>query len=144
MKEFEHIAGLCESRTLDKCECMQRLAGVHNGHLGLTAKALPLVTPIRYRLIAGAIVFATGSATELAAARNHNVACVEVSGIDAATGDDWSVVAIGRLHQTTDPRWVWPDEKPLPPAWGAPLADDFVALDIELLTGSSSTGICSH
>jgi hypothetical protein len=106
-------------------------------------KALPFVTPIRYRLIAGSIVWATGSSTELAAARNQNVACIEVSGRDAS-GDDWSVVAIGRMRETIDPRRLWPDEQPLPPAWGAPLADEFVALDIELLSGTTASGICPH
>jgi hypothetical protein len=144
MNNATHIASFCGPLALDKCECMRHLLHAHNGHLGLTAKALPLVTPIRYRLIAGSIVFATASPTELSAARHHNVACVEVSGVDATTGDDWSVLAIGRLRTTTDPRQLWPEEKPLPPAWGAPLADEFVALDIELLTGTSSSGTCSH
>jgi hypothetical protein len=144
MKINRHNAGSCEERALDKCECMHHLATAQIGHLGLTAKALPLVTPVRYRLIAGSIVFATGSPTELAAARNRAVACLEVSGVDASTGDDWSVVAIGRLRNATDPQLEWPDEKPLPPAWGAPYADDFVALDFELLSGSTSSEMCSH
>jgi hypothetical protein len=122
---------------------MRHLLHGQQGHLGLTMKALPFVTPIRYRLIAGSIVWATGSPTELAAARNQNVACIEVSGRDA-NGDDWSVVAIGRMRETIDPRHLWPDEQPLPPAWGAPLADEFVALDIELLSGTTTSGICPH
>jgi hypothetical protein len=138
-----HIATKCEPFALDRCDCMRRLLRGEHGHLGLTAQALPFVTPIRYRLIAGSIVFATASPTELAAARSQNVACVGVSGQDE-TGDDWSVVAIGRLRETTNPRHERPDEPPLPPAWGAPLADQFVALDIELLSGTTTSGTCPH
>ena len=123
---------------------MGRLAGDHLGHLGLTAKALPVVHPIRYRLIDKALVFATASSAELASARNHAVACVEVSGVDVSTREEWTILATGRLREVTDPTLASSGEKPLPPAWGTREARRFVALDIELLSGTTSAVACSH
>jgi nitroimidazol reductase NimA-like FMN-containing flavoprotein (pyridoxamine 5'-phosphate oxidase superfamily) len=118
-------------------ECMRRLAAAHVGHLGFTAKALPVVTPIRYLLCGQAIVFATGSATELRSAHNHAVACVGISGVDQSTGAEWTVLATGRLRGADDSA-TSAGAQALPPAWGAPDAKRFIALDIELLNGCAT------
>jgi nitroimidazol reductase NimA-like FMN-containing flavoprotein (pyridoxamine 5'-phosphate oxidase superfamily) len=116
---------------------MRLLAAEHIGHLGLTAKALPVVTPIRYRLFGESIVFATGSATELRAARNHAVACLGIAGVDQSAGTEWTVLATGRLREA-DHSSTWLGDQRLPPAWGAPAAKHFVVLDIELLHGCAT------
>jgi nitroimidazol reductase NimA-like FMN-containing flavoprotein (pyridoxamine 5'-phosphate oxidase superfamily) len=116
---------------------MTFLASEQFGHLGLTVKALPLVAPIRYRLLGQAIVFATGSDAELHSARLHAVACIEIAGVDRSTGAEWTVLATGRLREAEDPS-TWPGDRPLPPAWGAPNAKHFIALDIELVNGCAT------
>jgi hypothetical protein len=128
-------AELCERRELDTCGCMRLLASEQVGHLGLTAKALPVVTPIRYRLVGQSILFATASRTELNSARNRAVACIEIAGVDSSTGMEWTVLATGRLREVGDPPIASPGDAPMPPAWGAPNAQHFAALDIELLNG---------
>ena len=125
------------SQELDATECMRLLTCEQIGHLGLTAKALPVVAPIRYRLFGESIVFAPGSATELRCAQTHAVACVGIAGVDQSTGSEWTVLATGRLRETDDPSTL-PGEQPLPPAWGAPAAKHFVVLDIELLHGCAT------
>ena len=122
---------------LDTGSCLRLLASQEIGHLGLTAKALPVVTPIRYRLFGETIVFATGCTSELHSARKHAVACVEIAGVDPSTGTEWTALATGRLRVAENPS-TWPDAQPLPPAWGAPDATHFIALDIELLNGCAT------
>lgn len=121
---------------------MRLLASEQIGHLGLTAKALPVVTPIRYRVVGQTILFGTGSASELHSARNHAVACIETAGVDQSTGTEWTVLATGRLREASDPSSS-PGER-LPPAWGAPNAKHFIALDIELLNGCAMQSCRPH
>jgi hypothetical protein len=120
---------------LDKLDCMMLLAAAKMGHLGHAAKALPVITPIRYGLFGQTIVFATGCLTELNSARNNTVACVQISGFDPSTGTEWMVIATGRLRETDAPAITEPNDRPLPPAWGTPDARHVIALDIELLDG---------
>jgi nitroimidazol reductase NimA-like FMN-containing flavoprotein (pyridoxamine 5'-phosphate oxidase superfamily) len=123
---------------------MRRLASEHIGHLGLSSKALPVVHPIRYRLVGESFVFATASTTELDSARNHAVACIAVSGADASTSEEWTILSIGRLHEVDDPTLTSTGESPWPPAWGTREARRFVALDIELLSGTTSAVARPH
>ena len=127
-----------ERADLDKRDCMRLLAAEQIGYLGLAAKALPVITPIRYRLFGQTIVFATGCPTELNSARNNSVACVQITGFDPSTGTEWMVIATGRLRETDAPSITEPNDRPLPPAWGTPNARHVVALDIELLDGCAT------
>jgi hypothetical protein len=74
----------------------------------------------------------------LASTRNNVVACLEIDGIDAATGMGWMVLAIGRLREIADASSISFDNG-LPfhasPLMGAPR---LAAIDIELLSGTSS------
>jgi nitroimidazol reductase NimA-like FMN-containing flavoprotein (pyridoxamine 5'-phosphate oxidase superfamily) len=124
----------------DQCTCLQLLARENIGHLGLSARALPVVKPIRYRLNGRAIVFATTSESEYKAARQRVVACVGVAGTEASTGAEWSVLATGRLRDIGDPAMSLPDHGLVPPPWGAAEPTHFVALDIELLSGCPVCG----
>jgi hypothetical protein len=121
---------------LDQAACLARLASEHLGHLGLTAQALPVVSPIRYRLMGQSLVFATASSAELTSARKHAVACVAVSGAVLSTSEEWTVLATGRLREVTDTTLTLSDD-PVLCACGHD-ARRFVALDIELLSGTTS------
>ncbi|MEO8694734.1 MAG: pyridoxamine 5'-phosphate oxidase family protein, partial [Acidimicrobiales bacterium] len=123
---------------LDERGCLALLDSERIGHLGLTAGALPVVTPIRYRLVGRSVVFASEDGAKLKSARRNAVACVEIAGTDEATGTDWTVLATGRLREITDPSTVSPDGGASLPPWGLATADHLCALDIELLSGSRS------
>ena len=123
---------------LDESGCLALLESGFIGHIGFTSGALPVVRPIRYRLVGRSLVFATDSGVKLNSARRHAVACVEIAGTDASTGTDWTVLATGRLREITDPGSTdRGDGLPLRP-WGRPTASHLVALDIELLSGERS------
>ena len=114
------------------------LRSEHVGRLGLTSGALPVVVPIRYRLGGRSVVFATEAGLKLNSARCNAVACMQIDGSDPSTDKGWTVLATGRLREVADPT-VTSFNGGLPLlAWGLPTAEHFVALDIELLSGTTS------
>jgi hypothetical protein len=123
---------------LDEPGCLALLESERIGHLGLTSGALPVVTPIRYRLVGRSVVFATEGGAKLNSARRNAVACVEIAGTDDATGADWTVLATGRLREITDAAAVSSDGGVSLQPWGLATADHLCALDIELLSGARS------
>jgi nitroimidazol reductase NimA-like FMN-containing flavoprotein (pyridoxamine 5'-phosphate oxidase superfamily) len=123
---------------LDDRECLEFLGSESVGHLGLTAGALPLVVPIRYRLVGDSLIFATEEGAKLNSARRNAVACLEIDRSDPSTGTSWTVLATGRLREVPDEADTTAGDDPLQ-AWGLPTAEHLVALDIALLSGSAST-----
>ena len=130
---------------LDEGGCLALLESGCIGHIGFTSGALPVVRPIRYRLVGRSLVFATDSGVKLNSARRHAVACVEIAGTDASTGMDWTVLATGRLREVTDPSSTAPVRGVSLQPWGRPTdgqsvaaVGHLVALDIELLSGERS------
>lgn len=123
---------------IDEGVCFGHLESSHIGHLGLTAGALPVVIPVRYRLEGRSLVFATEGGAKLRLARRNAVACLEIAGTDPSTGIDWTVLATGRLREITDPSSISSSDAISLRAWGLPPAEHMVALDIELLSGSKS------
>ena len=123
---------------LDEGGCLALLESACIGHIGFTSGALPVVRPIRYRLVDRSLVFATESGVKLNSARRHAVACVEIEGNDASTGTAWTVLATGRLREITDPSSITPSDSVKLRPWGRPTDGQLVALDIELLSGERS------
>jgi nitroimidazol reductase NimA-like FMN-containing flavoprotein (pyridoxamine 5'-phosphate oxidase superfamily) len=124
---------------LDDQECLEFLGSEDVGHLGLTSGALPVVVPIRYRLVGESLLFATEAGAKLHSARRHAVACVEIDRSDPSTGTCWTVLATGRLREVPDATETSSRDDILLRAWGLPTAEHLVALDIALLRGSAST-----
>jgi nitroimidazol reductase NimA-like FMN-containing flavoprotein (pyridoxamine 5'-phosphate oxidase superfamily) len=127
-----------EFAELDEGVCLGHLKSENVGHLGLTSGALPIVTPIRYRLVGRSLVFATESGAKLTSARRNAVACLEIAGTEASTGIDWTVLATGRLREVTDPSFITAGNGAALRPWGLLTAEHVVALDIELLSGARS------
>ena len=123
---------------LDDRECLGLLQSEHLGRLGLTAGALPVVVPVEYQLVDRSIIFATEAGTKLNGARKHAVACLEIDGTEPTTGAGWTVLATGRLRELPDATSAVPDHALALLPWGLPVAEHYVALEIELLGGSTS------
>ena len=125
-------------QTLADSECLGLLRAGTVGRLGLTANALPVVVPVRYGMAGRCAVFAVAAGATLGSARNNVVACLAIDAIDAMTGVGWMVLATGRLREIADPSAIAFDD-------GLPLhasvlnsAEHIGAMDIELLSGTSS------
>ena len=84
-------------------ECQDLLRRATIGRVAVTVGALPAVFPVNYAVLGDDIVFFTGAGTKLRAAVDHAVVAFEVDDFGAAPDHGWSVLAVGRATETTDP-----------------------------------------
>jgi uncharacterized protein len=119
---------------LTETECRTLLATRTFGRVGVTSGGLPVIFPVRYTYVDGAITFRTGSGTKLRAAESGDVLAFEVDAYDTETSQGWSVLALGRATVLTTQH----EHEDLP-TLDAPSAENprshYVRLHCELLTG---------
>ncbi|WP_416975002.1 helix-turn-helix domain-containing protein [Streptomyces sp. 4F14] len=103
----EHPAGLGGARRthlveLTPAECRDLLATHGVGRLAVPTVEGPLVVPVNYGVVAGAVVYRTAPGTVLAQADGCRVA-LETDRIDEAFSGGWSVLVRGYARRVTDP-----------------------------------------
>ncbi|MFJ8492951.1 helix-turn-helix domain-containing protein [Streptomyces sp. NPDC094038] len=87
---------------LDPAGCAA-LLGTHGvGRLGVATATGPVIVPVNYSVVDGAIVFRTALGATPARAAGSRVA-FEADRIDDAFSEGWSVLVRGRAHLVTDP-----------------------------------------
>lgn len=90
---------------LEPEECWQRL-GTHGvGRIVFCGAAEPTAVPVNYAVVEGTIVYRTAPGSTPAAAAGQRAA-FEVDRVDEALSQGWSVLAVGRCEQVTDPAEV--------------------------------------
>lgn len=120
---------------LGRSECLRLLAGSSLGRLGLSMGALPIVLPVNYALTDLGIVIRTGDGAKLDAALRNSVVAFEVDDIDLVYHTGWSVVVTGVARDLTDPAEL-ERVAHLPIAhWSPGVADHFVAIPTDVVTG---------
>ncbi|MEV7391879.1 pyridoxamine 5'-phosphate oxidase family protein [Streptomyces sp. NPDC091215] len=93
-------------RDLDPQECRTLLSTHGVGRIAVSAPdGRPVVVPVNYQVVDGAIVFRTSPRSVTAAAAETEVA-FEVDHVDEAMSQGWSVLAVGRATVVTDPTAV--------------------------------------
>jgi len=124
---------------LDEEECLALLTQKTIGRIALTMQAMPVVFPVNYCFIDGAIAFRTGEGMKLTAATEHTVVAFQVDDIDAVTHCGWSVLAVGIARALTTPAdLAWAETLPLRP-WAPGSKDHVVRLVPEFLSGRRIT-----
>lgn len=88
---------------LDPDECRAMLSDHGVGRVVVTTQAGPVVLPVNYDVVDGAVVFRTAPSTEHSLAAGRDVA-FEVDRIDEALSEGWSVLVLGHATGVTDPR----------------------------------------
>src|SRR6201984_3786429 len=88
---------------LSRDECLTLMASVPVGRIIYTRRALPAVELVNFALDQGDIVIRTDRGGKLAAAARGAVVAVEADHLDIANRTGWSVTAIGRAREVTDP-----------------------------------------
>jgi len=88
---------------LSRVECLQLLAEVKLGRVGVSIGALPAILPVNYVLLGEDIVFRTGTGTKLNAALMGTVVAFEIDAADSNCGKAWSVLVVGRSEPIRDP-----------------------------------------
>lgn len=98
----EQAARTPQFTELDADEC-RALLGTHGvGRIAVTADEGPLIVPVNYGVVDGAIVFRTAAGATPALAAGHRVA-FEVDRVDDALSSGWSVLVRGNAQTVTDP-----------------------------------------
>jgi nitroimidazol reductase NimA-like FMN-containing flavoprotein (pyridoxamine 5'-phosphate oxidase superfamily) len=97
--------------------CWALMRSVETGRLGVTVNGEPDIFPVTFLVDHGTVVFRTAPGTKRSAALNSPRVAFEADGLDAATGQAWSVVVKGRaeavqqLHELLDttalPLYPW-------------------------------------
>jgi uncharacterized protein len=122
---------------LNPQECLQLLASVPVGRVGVTIDALPAVLPVNFVVSDGAIVFRTIPGTKLDAATAGAVVAFEVDAVGSKEQPGgWSVLVRGVARPLTDPdQLAVAGTLPLESwAWDGG-ADRFIRIEPTLLTG---------
>ena len=120
---------------LDRDECLRLLASATIGRVGISSGALPTVLPVNFCVHGDRILIRTGEGTKLDAATRNAVVAFEVDDFDPIYHAGWSVVAIGRAREVTDPEELAELRSARLTRW-APHGDGHViALSTELLSG---------
>jgi nitroimidazol reductase NimA-like FMN-containing flavoprotein (pyridoxamine 5'-phosphate oxidase superfamily) len=88
---------------LNEDECLALLGAGHVGRVGVTVGGLPVILPVNYGWVDGDILFRTAEGTKLRAAVDSAVIAFEVDAYDDHAQTGWSVLAIGRAYEVTDP-----------------------------------------
>ena len=84
-------------------ECIDLLRQVPVGRIAVTVDALPVIIPINFAVVDGAVVFRTPPGTKLAAATASAVVAFEVDSYEADGRTGWSVMVQGMASEVTDP-----------------------------------------
>ncbi|MGI5452133.1 helix-turn-helix domain-containing protein [Streptomyces sp. CA-249302] len=129
-------AGLAE---LGVPECRELLATHGVGRIAVPTVSGPVVVPVNYSLVDGAIVFRTEPGSIPSQAAGCQIA-FEVDRIDDAFSSGWSVLVRGRARTVTDPDEVrrLADRARSAP-WAGGHRDQWVRIDPLVITGRRIT-----
>jgi nitroimidazol reductase NimA-like FMN-containing flavoprotein (pyridoxamine 5'-phosphate oxidase superfamily) len=129
-------AGLVE---LSVPEC-RALLGTHGvGRLAVPTVSGPVVVPVNYSLVGGAIVFRTEPGSTPAQAAGCQVA-FEVDRIDDAFSRGWSVLVRGHARTVTDPAEARTlTERARGGPWAGGRRDEWVRIEPTVITGRRIT-----
>ena len=81
---------------LEPDQCLALLRDAEVGRLAVSIRDQPDIFPVNFVVDRGTVVFRTAEGTKLAAAVLGRAVAFEVDGVDAATGEAWSVVIKGQ------------------------------------------------
>jgi nitroimidazol reductase NimA-like FMN-containing flavoprotein (pyridoxamine 5'-phosphate oxidase superfamily) len=120
-------------------ECRTRLATHGVGRLAVITAEGPVVVPVNYSVIDGAVVFSTALDGVLAQAVGTQVA-LEVDRIDEAFSHGWSVLVRGRARAVSDPDAARAlTDRAYSTPWAGGRRDLWVRLDADGITGRMIT-----
>jgi uncharacterized protein len=120
---------------LNRDECLHMMASVPVGRIIYTRQALPAVELVNFALDDGDIIIRTDRSGKLAAAIRAAVVAFEADSYDTDGHAGWSVTAIGRSHEVTDPAEIGRLERIGLGSWAPGGRDHFVRISPGILNG---------
>jgi uncharacterized protein len=120
---------------LPRDECLRLMGSVYLGRLIYTRRALPAVELVTFALDQGDIVVRIEAGGRVADATQHSVVAFETDELDAGQQAGWSVTAIGRAREVTDPADISRLQKMGLSSWAPRMKEHFIRISPEILTG---------
>jgi hypothetical protein len=120
---------------LSRDECLRLMASVSVGRIVYTRRALPAVELVNFALDHGDIIIRTDSDGKLAVATQHSVVAFEADRLDPDQQAGWSVTAIGRSGEVTDPAEIGQLQKMGLSSWVPGAREHFIRISPEILNG---------
>ena len=119
--------------TVQECRALLSTHGV--GRVAVPTVSGPVVVPVNYTVVDGAIVYRTAPGTTPSRAAGCQVT-FEIDRIDDAFSEGWSVLALGRARTVTDPDDVRRlTEHAFSTPWAGGPREEWVRIDALSLTG---------
>jgi uncharacterized protein len=120
---------------LSRDACLHLMASVSVGRIVYTRRALPAVELVNFALADGDIIIRTDRGGKLAAATQHSVVAFEMDCLDQTQRSGWSVTAIGRAQEVTEPGDIRRLQQLGLSSWAAGAREHFIRISPEILTG---------
>ena len=128
------------SEKLSGSECLRLMASVPVGRIIYTRQALPAVELVNFAVDGGDIVIRTSPSGKLAAAASDAVVAFETDQLDIEQRSGWSVTAIGRSREVTDPVDIGRLRQIGLDSWAPGERDHFIRITPGILNGRRLCG----
>jgi nitroimidazol reductase NimA-like FMN-containing flavoprotein (pyridoxamine 5'-phosphate oxidase superfamily) len=122
-------------KELSRDECLRLMATTAVGRIIYTRQALPAVELVNFALHDGDIVIRTNRGGKLAAAILGAVVAFEVDQLNPGDKTGWSVTAIGRSREVTDPPEVEALRRIGLSTWAPGEHEHFIGITPEIVNG---------
>lgn len=83
-------------------ECLQLLETAPVGRVAFCSRFVPVIFPVNFVVVDGAVCFRTGTGSKLDEAVRRNIIAFQADGIDAEAHWGWSVLVTGVATLVTD------------------------------------------
>jgi nitroimidazol reductase NimA-like FMN-containing flavoprotein (pyridoxamine 5'-phosphate oxidase superfamily) len=88
---------------LTRAQCLELIATVPVGRIGVSLRALPVILPVNFVLVGESIVFRTIPGTKLDTAAANAIVAFQVDSYAPDGTSGWSVLVQGACSEITDP-----------------------------------------
>ena len=120
---------------LPRGECLRLLMTAGVGRIIYTRQALPAVEVVNFAIEGGDIVIRTSPSGKLSAAIRGAVVAFEADCLDSADKTGWSVTAVGRSREVTDPADIDRLTRIGLTSWARGDRDHFIRITPQILNG---------
>lgn len=128
-------------RVLTRDECLALLATAEIGRIAVSARALPIILPVRFAMDDDRIVISTHHGTTLDSATRDTVVAFEADGAAGDSPFGWSVHVNGIASHITDPTRLHRMAALQLPSWSIGQPTKFVAISTEHVDGRLVTDV---
>jgi transcriptional regulator with XRE-family HTH domain len=120
---------------IDEKECWELLVGGGVGRVVFRSAERPVALPVNFMTLAGAVIFRSALAGEVAAIAPEEPVSFEVDRIDDAMSEGWSVLATGTVHSVRGTKQIHEVQALGIESWAGGERDSYFRLPVTCITG---------